>query len=186
MKTQELKIAAEMFKKSYAAKMGGTQTVVMPNGERHSFDDREWYSGRGAKYNASINHHTIGDVVVTNEEYSAAVEKELARLERVKENQMLQSEKSKRQQLAKENGVYDLVEVGGLTFIDLTDEEEHSQTFDAERLANTLKVNAAELVDIGGMGKTYVTVKSLDGKVYQLFHAALSCNPLRISVSEIR
>lgn len=30
------------FKKSYSYKMGGTQTVVLPNGKSRSFDDREY------------------------------------------------------------------------------------------------------------------------------------------------
>lgn len=62
--------AFDYFKKSYAYKMGGTQTVVLPNGKSKFFDDRQYYSGRGAKYNKDIRHDIIGDVKVSKSDYA--------------------------------------------------------------------------------------------------------------------
>ncbi len=50
--TEKIEKAFNFFKQTYSYKMGGTQTVVLPNGQGKYFDDRALYSGRGAKYTA--------------------------------------------------------------------------------------------------------------------------------------
>lgn len=72
--SEKFEKAFNYFKKSYAYKMGGTQTVVLPNGKSKSFDDRQYYSGRGAKYNNSVKHDALGIVKVSKKEYSAFLE----------------------------------------------------------------------------------------------------------------
>lgn len=62
--------AFDYFKKGYAYKMGGTQTVALPNGKSKSFDDRQYYSGRGAKFNKDVRHDIIGVVKVSRKDYA--------------------------------------------------------------------------------------------------------------------
>ena len=51
MKNQEkFNKAFIYFKQSYSYKMGGTQTVCLPNGKTQYFDDREYYNGRNIIY----------------------------------------------------------------------------------------------------------------------------------------
>ena len=61
MKNLEKKIT-ELVKKGYISsdlpKMGGTLTVLAGN-ETFYFDLREYYEGRGAKYNKNINHEAV-------------------------------------------------------------------------------------------------------------------------------
>lgn len=64
------------FKKPYIYKMGGTQTVEVEGLGVETFDDREYYSGRGAKYNRSINHDNKGRIYVS----AAEVEEYVNRL----------------------------------------------------------------------------------------------------------
>lgn len=58
----------EFFKKSYGKKMGGTQTVILEGIGEFYYDDREYYSGRGKKYNNDRMHDHIGNVYVSKEE----------------------------------------------------------------------------------------------------------------------
>lgn len=175
--------AFNYFKKGYAYKMGGTQTIVLPNRKEKYFDDREYYKGRGAKYNVNIKHDEVGVVQVSRKEYSSF----LAHLRDIEANKLERIEraakKAKRLQDAKNRGVYDLVQSGGLKFVELSDDEKYSKKFDAKRLAATLgiRVEDADLLNSGG--KTYVFAKSTDGNTYELYHPSLDCNPLNISIS---
>lgn len=58
----------EFFKRGYDKRMGGTQTVILEGIGNFFFDDREYYSGRGKKYNNDRMHQHIGDVYVSKEE----------------------------------------------------------------------------------------------------------------------
>lgn len=66
------------FKRPYIYKMGGTQTLHVEGLGVESFDDREYYSGRGAKYNHSINHDNKGDIYVNAAEVEAYIQRETA------------------------------------------------------------------------------------------------------------
>jgi hypothetical protein len=171
---------ANFFKASYAFKMGGTQTVVFPTGERFEFDDREYYSGRGAKYNSSIRHDIKGDVIVSLEALKAYIQRVNERNTRIKEAQKAQKSELNRIKVAKANGVYSINENG---FVELSDLEYSTKTFDASRLAKTLQISVKDAELLKSTGKTYVFAKSANGNVYELYHSDLSCNGLSIHVS---
>lgn len=66
--------AGAYFSKSFNKKMGGTQTIkfeddFLPTIE---LDQREYYTGRGAKYNSNSMHEHI-DVFVTKKDFDAKV-----------------------------------------------------------------------------------------------------------------
>jgi hypothetical protein len=175
--TEEL---AVYFKQSYSVKMGGTQTVVFPNGESFYFNDKEYYSGRGAKYNSSIRHQNLGDVLVSKEELKDYVARlnEIAKIK--KENAKTKKAMELRIKQAKKDGIYFIKENG---FVELEEKEWYNRTFDAKRLANTLKISEADAELLYSEGKTYVLAKSEDGNTYELYHSDLSCNHLAIHVS---
>lgn len=191
MKTLEtIEQAFSFFKKSYNRKMGGTQTVVLPNGESKFFDDREYYSGRGAKYNSSIQHDEIGEVKVSQKEYSEFLKMLKDREERRATNLRKAAEKADRIEKAKSAGVYSIAREEYGNFIELSDDETYSNSFDAERLAKTLDIRVEDAELLNSAGKTYVFAKQIStGKIIELFHASLLSNDLNISfeyVSEER
>lgn len=181
MKTSEkLQKAFDYFKKSYRYSMGGTQTVLLPNGKSKHFDDKQFYEGRGAKYNSSIKHDEIGIVKVSKKEYSAF----LKMLKVQKENQAIALEKRnkylKRIDEAKDQGVYFM----DGEFIELSDDEHYKKYFDAERLAKTLDISIEDANLLKSGGKTYVFAKQKSsGKILELYHPSLSCNEMKIHVS---
>ena len=59
---------------SYSAKMGGTRELIVNGEQLIKQDDREYYSGRGARYNSNINHD-IQVYNLTQKEYDAEVAK---------------------------------------------------------------------------------------------------------------
>lgn len=63
----------ECFKKSYSKTMGGTQTVVLEGIGNFYFDDREYYQGRGRKYNSINIHENLGDVIITKKDFNDKV-----------------------------------------------------------------------------------------------------------------
>lgn len=172
---------AKQFKLPYSYKMGGTQTVVMPNGERFEFNDKETYSGRGAKYNSSINYHIIGDIVVSKKQVSAAIKIQKEREKRIKIVQKENKAEIKRIENAKKAGIYSvkLSEYGN--YIELSQEEIYGNFFDEKRLAETLKISIEDADLLNSEGKTYVFAKSEDGNTYELYHPSLQCNHLSIS-----
>lgn len=174
--TEELSIN---FKQSYTAKMGGTQTIVFPSGESFYFDDKEYYSGRGAKYNSSINHNLIGDVIVSKSELKEYVTKLNERAARIIQFKKNAKAKDLRIKEANKNNVYGISENG---YVEMTEDEHHYQRFDAEKLANTLKISVEDALLLNSKGKTYVFAKSEDGNTYQLYHPSLDCNDLSIHV----
>lgn len=173
--------AFNYFKQSYKYKMGGTQTVVLPNGKSKYFDDREYYAGRGSKYNNSIKHDNIGDVLVSKKQYSEFLKKLKETQIRIKEQKALKEARIKAYQEAKENGLY-IIENG---YVQLLEEEQEGCSFDSLRLANTLKISIEDANLLNSEGKTYVFAKSNNGKIYMLYHASLSCNPLNIHIDEV-
>jgi hypothetical protein len=174
--TEELAVS---FKQSYSVKMGGTQTIEFPNGASFFFDDKEFYSGRGAKYNNSIRHENLGTILVTRDQLKQYVIRfnELAEIR--KENAKAKKALDLRIKTAKKEGIYSINENG---FVEISDNEFEGKTFDAARLAKTLKISIKDAQLLHSEGKTYVFAKSEDGNIYKLYHSALSCNGLSIHV----
>ncbi|MFV0501735.1 MAG: hypothetical protein ACK5MH_09125 [Bacteroidales bacterium] len=84
-------------------------------------------------------------------------------------------------QEAKEKGLY-IIENG---YVQLLEEEQEGCSFDSNRLANTLGISIEDANLLNSIGKTYVFAKSSNGKIYMLYHASLSCNPLNIHIDEV-
>jgi len=167
------------FKASYSAAMGGTQTVVFPNGMSFYFDDRTYYSGRGVKYNKSINHQLLGNVVISVshvKDYVLQLNERAARIIQYRKNEKALELRLKE---AKKNKIY-TINPGG--YVELSENESENKNFDAARLANTLKINIEDALLLNSVGKTYVFAKSEDGLIYQLYHSSLDCNALNIHV----
>jgi len=179
--SEKIEKAFTHFKRSYAFKMGGTQTVILPSGKSKFFDDREYYSGRGAKYNDSIKHDIIGDVRVSLKEYSAFLKELKEREQRQLNLQKEAEEKRARIKQAKEAGIYNFEPDSH--YLELSEDEIVNNYFDAKRLAKTLGISIEDASLLSSEGKTYVFAKSADGKTYQLYHPDLSCNELSINVS---
>lgn len=66
--------AADYFSKTFNKKMGGTQKITFEDDflPAIEIDKRDYYSGRGAKYNSNSMHEHI-DVFVTKKEFEAKV-----------------------------------------------------------------------------------------------------------------
>jgi len=66
--------AGTYFSKSFTKKMGGTQTIVFEDDflPKIELNKKEYYSGRGAKYNTTSMHEHI-DVFVTKKEFNERV-----------------------------------------------------------------------------------------------------------------
>ena len=167
------------FKSSYSVKMGGTQTIVFLCGTSFNFDDREYYSGRGAKYNSSISHESLGNVIVSKNDLKDYVKRINEREVRIAGNAKAKKAADKRILEAKKEGIYSINENG---YVELTDNEWQEKTFEASRLANTLKISIQDAELLNSEGKTYVFAKSEDGNTYELYHSDLSCNSLSIYV----
>ncbi|MHA1658100.1 MAG: hypothetical protein ACTSUT_03120 [Promethearchaeota archaeon] len=170
--------AFNYFKKSYSYKMGGTQNVILPNGKSKLFDDKEVYSGRGAKYNKNINYDIIGDVNISQKEYSEF----LKYLKKQKENfeKTLNEQKAKEKRIieAKEKGIYSIDEYN---YVELSD-----NSFDAQILANTLNIKIQDAQLLHSQGKTYVFAKKINSnKIFKLYHPHLDCNDLSINIEEV-
>lgn len=177
--TERYERAFRNFKKAYACKMGGTQTVILPNGKSRHYDDRKYYEGRGAKYNKSIRHDIIGEVRVSRKAYSEFVkwlrDMEASRVAMLEERK-LRAEKTAK---AMAMGFYDISESG---WVELSEQEMEGKYFDADRLAATLGISEEDARLLKSTGKTYVFAKSNDGNTYLLYHPSLQCNGLNISV----
>jgi len=83
MKNYTTEFAAK-FKQNYAYKMGGSQTIQLPNGQQFEFNDKEYYGGRGGKYNTGIKHDNKGLIVITRKQLSAVLKAERERKARIK------------------------------------------------------------------------------------------------------
>lgn len=183
MKNQEkYNQAFEYFKQSYSCKMGGTQAVILPNGKSKHFDDREYYSGRGTKYNSNINHDVIGDVKVTKKEYSKFLQMLKDREEAWAIRKQKEAEKASRISEAKEKGIYSIEKLEHGTFIELSDHESYERTFDSDRLARTLDISIDDAELLKSKGKTYVFAKTMKGDIVRLYHPSLDCNHLSINI----
>ena len=170
--------AFNYFKREYAYKMGGTQTVILPNGMKKHFDDRKYYSGRGAKYNASIRHDHIGEVKVSRKDYSEFLNFLKKREEAFS---AMKAKKSAERKRYNDFAAKEKYEVDG-GFIVLSDEEKHSKSYDPERLAATLDISIEDARLLQSTGKTYVfATQKHSGKVVELYHPSLDCNDLSIS-----
>lgn len=82
----------------------------------------------------------------------------------------------------KESYSYKMGGTQTVKFVELSEEEADGQFFDAERLANTLKIKVEDAQLLNSGGKTYVFAQAEDGTIYQLYHPSLSCNRLSISI----
>lgn len=184
MKNYTKEFAAQ-FKQSYIYKMGGTQTIELPNGQQFEYDDREYYSGRGSKYNGSIRHDIKGLIKVSRKELSAALKATRERKARIKQMESERAAAEKKYADNKAAGVYGLrVEDWG-TFVELSEEERRFKYFSHERLAKTLNISVQDAALLDSPGKTYVFARKLDGTgVLELYHPSLDCNYLSISVIE--
>jgi hypothetical protein len=168
----------ENFKKTYTLKMKGTQRILMPDGSIFFFDDRQWYQGRGTKYNSSIRHEMI-EITVTPamlkeklKELAVRKKESLKNRREIKRNNKARAIRLK---AAKKLGVYSIHE----NHVEIPEGEE----FSPETLANTLKISIEDAKLLYATGKCYVFAKSEDGNVYELFHPDLSCNRFNIHVS---
>lgn len=186
MKNQEkFEKAFVHFKARYTLKMGGTQTVILPNGKSKYFDDRKYYSGKGEKYNNPQMHHIIGEVKISRKDYSNFLKKlketeiDLANYRKGIE------EKKERIIEAKAKGLYSLKKFEDWEDfnVELSPEEEQQKTFDPERLAKTLDISVKDALLLRSPGKTYVFAKQSDGNIIKLYHPSLSCNDLNICVN---
>jgi len=186
MKQYTTEFAAK-FKKTYAFKMGGSQTIELPNGQQFTFDDKEYYSGRGAKYNSSIKHDVKGLIKVTRKELSAVLKEERERKKHIK---AMKAERETATQRYADNaaaGVYGISVKEYGTFIELSEDERRGRYFDAERLAKTLNISVQDAELLKSEGKTYVFAKKLDGsETLELYHSSLCCNYLSIVINEAK
>jgi len=174
---------ATYYKSGYSYKMGGTQTVVMPDGEEFKFDDREWYSGRGKKWNSSIRHEIVGIVKITKKQVATYKKMIADRKKELKARILAQKIVAKRILEAKKNGVYSLITFDYGTFVELSNEESQGRFFDVGRLAKTLDISVEDANLLNSKGKTYVFAKKSNGEIIELYHSSLFCNSLSISVS---
>lgn len=169
---------AKQFKRRYSYKMGGKQTLTFPNGQRFEFNDKEYYSGRGAKYNASIRHEDLGEIKISKKEVSVFFKAERERVAQVREALKERKAREKKYAEAKKQGLYAIEGA----FVLLSDEEATSRGFDAERLANTLGISVEDANLLYSVGKTYVYARQSNGNIIELYHPDLSCNYLSISI----
>ena len=173
--------------------MGGTQTVVLPNGKIKVFDDREFYSGRGAKYNKTVRHDDLGFVKVSRKEYSAFL-KHLKESEKAKADaEQKRLDDLKNYAEFEKKGEYKLVPINENSpaegsYLLLSEEEKNNKTFNPTRLARTLNIYVDDAKLLLSRGKTYVFATELIygkpcGRTILLYHPSLSCNSLSIHVS---
>ena len=183
MKNYTAEFAAK-FKRNYAYTMGGSQTIELPNGQKFEFNDRQFYSGRGSKYNNSVKHDNKGIIKITRKELSAVLKSEREVKARLKAITAERKETAKRYADNKEAGIYGIsVEKYG-NYIELSEAESEGQYFDAPRLAKTLGISLKDAELLKSYGKTYVFAKTNTGEVIELYHSSLSCNSLSISISK--
>jgi hypothetical protein len=179
---QITELQAKNFKRSYSYKMGGTQTLIFPNGQTFVFNDKEYYSGRGAKYNSSVKHENLGEIVISKKEVSEFLKREKERSARIKQSEKEKKEKARRYEAAKAQGLYEIDRYEYGNFILLTDEESYKRFFDVKRLAKTLDISEQDAALLQSEGKTYVYAKQSNGNIIELYHSSLDCNRLSISV----
>ncbi len=163
------------FKKSYTRKMGGTQTVILPNGRSKYFDDRKYYEGQGKRYNRSNMHQHIGKVKVSRKAYSEFYNYLKDKEQQAIENLKRKAEKKSRIAEAESKGIYSIYE----RFV------EFEGKFNPEILAKTLKISEKDANLLMSEGKTYVFAQSEDGKLYKMYHPSLTCNDLYIQVLQV-
>lgn len=173
---------------SYSKKMGGTRKLIVDDEQVAYIDNRDYYSGRGAKYN-SLSMHDQQVYRLSKNDYEKRlneVAKDLFQREKsAAERQKSEKAKAKRIEKAKNDGVYSIRREDWGTFIELSDDEAYGKYFDAKRLAKTLEIEVSDAELLKSHGKTYVFAKSKSGKTYELYHPSLFVNHLSISVEEV-
>lgn len=175
---------AAKFKRSYIYKMGGSQTLRFSNGQEFSFNDKEYYSGRGSKYNASIKHDDKGVIEISTKEFKAVMKLHRERQKELKLTILQREKTEKRIADAAKNGIYSIGEYEYGQFIELSQKEREGRFFDCKRLAATLHISETDASLLDSEGKTYVFAKTKNGEILELFHPDLSCNYLSISISK--
>jgi hypothetical protein len=178
---QLTELQASKFKRSYSCKMGGTQTLSFPNGQTFIFNDKEYYSGRGAKYNSSVKYENLGEIVISKKEVAEFLKKERERAANIKIREKEIKLKKQRYEAAKKQGLYEIDKEHG-NFILLSDEESTHRFFDAKRLARTLNISEQDALLLQSEGKTYVYARQSNGNIIELYHSSLDCNHLSISI----
>lgn len=180
---------------SYDYKMGGvTNITITKSGETihvEQYDEREYYQGRGSKYNSSIKHD-LKEVTLSCNELTKRWREAKAyfknREEAIKERELIQESKSLRVKDAKNKGVYTFE---GFTnsdegaYLELSDSEIHNREFDAKRLSETLNIQIEDVELLKSNGKTYVFATSFCGETYRLYHPNLEVNNLSIHVQKV-
>ena len=174
----------------YTYKMGYKNTLTV--GEVVAVHDaREYYSGRGAKYNSGIKHGGDSYKMTLTElrkQYRQILKEERTR-ERQRKALILARKKeaadfAKRYNEAKKLGVYPVQKKDWERFIELSHEESRGKYFDVKRLAATLDISVEDAELIASRGKTYVYAKQGNGNIICLYHASLDCNDLHISFND--
>lgn len=176
-------VLAAKFKKNYVYQMCGTQTLIFPNGQEFNYDDRLYYSGRGAKYNNGARHDIKGIINITKKEVAQVLKAEKLNNKIIRQYQVDLKEKGKRIAKAKDAGIYTLVIYKYVQYIELSEQESRMQFFDSIRLAATLNISEQDASLLNSRGKTYVFAKNGNGQILELYHPSLSCNNLSISIT---
>ena len=103
-----------LFKVPYSKKMGGTQTIQIPHlNIEASFNDKEFYNGRGAKYNNDNMHDNKGVIIISEEIFNEKVDNR-AKMQFDWQKEKIASKKEQKQNLTaflngeklSQNGLY--------------------------------------------------------------------------------
>lgn len=167
-------------------KMGYKNILIV--GNLTAIDDqREYYSGRGAKYNSSIRHGGTTTTMTErelNKAYKVIVDREKQRDLAINNANIQRKETEARYEKTAKAGLYELATFDYGTFVELSQFEKENKTFDPNRLAATLDITVEDATLLFSQGKTYVFATQIStGKIIELYHSALSCNNLSISIT---
>lgn len=176
---------AKKFKVTYSKKMNGTQKVEFFNGQIFEFNDKEFYTGRGSKYNNSSMHEHI-NVFVTKKMYNDYLKEQRETKKRISLIFKERKERDLRVKQAEKDGIYSLTtNENGTTFVELSNNEQDKCYYNPERLAKTLNISVDDAKLLFSRGKTYVFAKVIDSEeVILLYHPSLFCNRLSISIDK--
>jgi hypothetical protein len=169
---------------SYVYKMGGTRTLIIDGVEVLKIDNREYYSGRGAKQNTSIRYDNQIYKLTSQEviKLSRNIAKELyAEAKRCAANQKAERERLKVFKECAAKGVYPF----NGSMVMLSDAESYNRSYNVDKLARTLNISREDAKLVGSEGKTYVFAKTNNGEYLRIFHPCLCCNPLYIHTNPI-
>lgn len=170
--------------KPYCYAMGGTKKLIIDNNVVYFINEKNFYEGRGNKYNLSIKHDEQVYSITSEqlEEYKKLIGKK--KYEEQKQIVLINKEfkqKQKRILEADKMGIYSIYN----NIIELSENESIKKTFNAEKLAKTLNIRIYDAELLKSRGKTYVFAQKLDNsEIIELYHADLNNNSLYIHVSK--